>query len=60
MDPLFSRDFTRMLVRREAIDHKVVADLISAEKSYKESKGQKGVFLRAISSYPSIGQGIGG
>lgn len=47
-DPVFSRDFTKNLIRHEAVDHKVVADLISAEKAYQESKGRRGEFLQAM------------
>lgn len=47
-DPVFSKDFTKNLIRHDTVDHKVVADLISAEKAYKESKGRKAEFLAAI------------
>jgi hypothetical protein len=47
-DPIFSKDFVRNLVRFDMIDHKIVSDLIQAEKNYLESKGRKGQFLGSM------------
>lgn len=47
-DAVFSKDFTKNLIRHDAVDHKVVSDLISAEKAYQESKGRRGEFLQAL------------
>jgi len=40
-DKTFSRDFTKNLIRHEHIDHKIVTDLINAEKVFNESKQKK-------------------
>lgn len=47
-DPIFSKDFVRNLVRFDMIDHKVVADLIQAEKNFLETKGKKAMFLGSM------------
>jgi len=47
-DPIFSKDFVRGLIRHDMVDHKIVSDLIQAEKNYNESKGKKSEFLRAM------------
>lgn len=46
-DPIFSRDFTRNLIRHEAIDHKIISDLILAEKAFNESRS-RAEFLKAV------------
>lgn len=47
-DPIFSKDFVRNLVRFDMIDHKIVSDLIQAEKNYLESRGRKAQFLGSM------------
>lgn len=47
-DPIFSKDFVRSLIRYDSVDHKVVSDLIQAEKHFLESKGKKAEFLRSL------------
>lgn len=48
-NPIMSRDFSRMLIRYDNFDTKLVSDLISAEKTFQESKGKKAEFLRSLS-----------
>lgn len=49
-DPTFARDFTRLLIRHDAIDHKTVSDLINAEKMFHEAKGKRNEFLAGLAS----------
>lgn len=57
-DPVFSKDFTKNLIRHDAVDHKVVSDLVSAEKTYQESKGRRSEFLQGIGSLALKAGGI--
>jgi len=47
-DPVFSKDFTKNLIRHDTVDHKIIEDLTSIEKTYRESKGQKAQFINGI------------
>lgn len=47
-DPIFSKDFVRNLVRFDMIDHKIVSDLILAEKNFLESKGKRSSFMGSM------------
>ena len=46
-DPIFSKDFTKNLIRHDAVDQRVIGDLLSAEKAFHEAKGRRAEFMRA-------------
>lgn len=47
-DSVFARDFTKNLIRHDTVDHKIIQDLTSMEKTYREAKGRKAEFLSAV------------
>lgn len=47
-DPVFAKDFTKNLIRHDTVDHKVIQDLTSMEKTYREAKGRKAEFIDSI------------
>jgi hypothetical protein len=59
-DPTVSKDFSRNLVRHQAIDHAVVKDLIRSEKEYRDTKGKTSILMQGLPTAVNILTGIGG
>jgi hypothetical protein len=55
MDPTVSRDFTRNLIRHQAIDHAVVKDLVHAEKEVRETKSKAELIQKGMSFASGVG-----
>lgn len=54
-DPTMSRDFTRNLIRHDAIDHNVVKDLAHTEKEVQETKSKAQLIQKGMSFAAGMG-----